>query len=582
MAPNLPSIRRSRPTMRVATALAALLLGALAVPAVADVATPEYNDDLGDGGAAVDFASVGLTHIEADPGTAADDGLLIVSALDHPDLDGARFGDGDVVTWYLDVDGDAATGDSSTGGAERAVRLTGDTGAAPSLDLLQRTGASWTVVRALAPAEVTISEKTGPVLGAVAVRLPRADVGAPRGGSVGIVAASSRGADGDRVPDAGVLPRLAVPPTPVPPAVAPAAGAATAGETSLTFAAVVDPRGLPTTFRFDYGATSALGSQTAAGDAGSGTGGVAVASTVTGLAPGTAYRYRVVATNAAGTTYGPEQAATTVIPAPGAQTGSATVLGPVSARVEGEVSTRGQAGTAWVEWGTRAGALTRRTPARAVTGDRLTVQATLRGLAGETTYHYRVVVETPAGRAAGQTLALTTHPYPQILVDLSAPLGLMPDSRLYLRSLAATVRVVDPRTRLMVPAAAALRAARMEVRCTRGCTLAATLGLGRAAVPVRAIRGGPGAFRGVASASRGAPVTVRPRVRAGRLVTAPLLPLFTDGRGHQFLFRQGAEIVVRVSGPGLTPSATKIIVSSNARKLRCSVKGGRAVQCRPS
>jgi hypothetical protein len=55
-----------------------------------------------------------------------------------------------------------------------------------------------------------------------------------------------------------------------------------------------------TTYYFQYGTTSAYGSQTAAGDAGTGTAAVPVSATVTGLQPATTYHFRLVALNAAG------------------------------------------------------------------------------------------------------------------------------------------------------------------------------------------------------------------------------------------------------------------------------------------
>jgi hypothetical protein len=85
--------------------------------------------------------------------------------------------------------------------------------------------------------------------------------------------------------------------------------------TAATLAATVDPRGHSTAFAFEYGTTNSFGLLSAVDDAGAGSGPQAVSLPLTGLAPNTTYRYRVVATNSLGTTAGTVGSFTTTGPA---------------------------------------------------------------------------------------------------------------------------------------------------------------------------------------------------------------------------------------------------------------------------
>jgi hypothetical protein len=85
-------------------------------------------------------------------------------------------------------------------------------------------------------------------------------------------------------------------------------------QTNATLSGTVDPRGEQTTYRFETGTTPAYGTSTAPGTA-AGAGPVAAA--VGGLARGTTYHFRLVATNASGTTAGADAVLTTAaVPEP--------------------------------------------------------------------------------------------------------------------------------------------------------------------------------------------------------------------------------------------------------------------------
>ncbi|HWI97270.1 MAG TPA: trypsin-like serine protease, partial [Solirubrobacterales bacterium] len=95
-------------------------------------------------------------------------------------------------------------------------------------------------------------------------------------------------------------------------------GVATAvGSTEATLNATVNPEGSPTTYQFEYGTTTSYGSKkpAVAESLGSGTTGIAASQILNGLAEGTTYHYRVVATNSEGTTNGEDKTFQTQAPA---------------------------------------------------------------------------------------------------------------------------------------------------------------------------------------------------------------------------------------------------------------------------
>jgi hypothetical protein len=75
--------------------------------------------------------------------------------------------------------------------------------------------------------------------------------------------------------------------------------------------ATIDPNGTPTTYHFEYGTTTRYGNQTPDQSAGAGTTQVPVSAAISGLAARTTYQWRLVATNAAGTTRGRNRTFTT-------------------------------------------------------------------------------------------------------------------------------------------------------------------------------------------------------------------------------------------------------------------------------
>jgi hypothetical protein len=82
-------------------------------------------------------------------------------------------------------------------------------------------------------------------------------------------------------------------------------------QTGATLTGTVNPSGQSTTYHFEYGTTTAYGTQTNPTDVGSGSTPVGVHQAIFGLTPNTTYHYRLVATSSAGTTNGTDQTFTT-------------------------------------------------------------------------------------------------------------------------------------------------------------------------------------------------------------------------------------------------------------------------------
>ena len=81
-------------------------------------------------------------------------------------------------------------------------------------------------------------------------------------------------------------------------------------ETAATLSATVDPRGLPSTYEFDLGASTSYGIQVF-GLAGQGTAAETITVSILFLEPGVTYHYRIQASNTDGTSYGADQTFTT-------------------------------------------------------------------------------------------------------------------------------------------------------------------------------------------------------------------------------------------------------------------------------
>lgn len=83
-------------------------------------------------------------------------------------------------------------------------------------------------------------------------------------------------------------------------------------DTEAALNAQINPGGLATSYHFEYGTTVAYGGVTAVKAAAAGGDPIQIGSTALGLAPGTTYHYRLVASNPQGITAGPDRTFTTL------------------------------------------------------------------------------------------------------------------------------------------------------------------------------------------------------------------------------------------------------------------------------
>ena len=192
---------------------------------------------------------------------------------------------------------------------------------------------------------------------------------------------------------------------------APSAATGSASSISLTSARLngaVTPNGQATTWYFEYGTSTSYGSRTAGQERRLGHDAVNVSSSLTRLRTATTYHYRLVATNASGTSVGADRSFSTAL-APAVRTGAAQNGASTSATLTGSVDPRGRSTTWYFEYGTSTGygSRTARRSAGSGTAVRNVVE-TISGLTAGATYHYRLVATSDAGTSRGADGAFTT------------------------------------------------------------------------------------------------------------------------------------------------------------------------------
>ncbi len=179
----------------------------------------------------------------------------------------------------------------------------------------------------------------------------------------------------------------------------------------------VNPNSSDTTYWFEYGTDTSLGTVTTFDSAGNGSGQLSVAVSLTGLTPLTKYYFRFNAQNDFGTVNGPTLSFTTTGPAspgqPTVQTTGATNIASTSVTLNGHLNPNGADTTYWFEYSEDSllGSLIGNgTPQQTLANgaDTTTVSADVSNLATHTRYFSRVVGQNRYGTVRGPIMSFTT------------------------------------------------------------------------------------------------------------------------------------------------------------------------------
>ncbi len=193
-------------------------------------------------------------------------------------------------------------------------------------------------------------------------------------------------------------------------------GASSIATTAGTLHADVNPQGVATTYAFQYGTSAAYGDQTGAHSAGSATTAQAVSLRVTGLTPGVRSHYRVIASNADGTSVGSDRSFRTALPPakPPAVLGTAPFAPDATGVTFTSLLNPGGATTTYrFQYGTST-AYGLETFGKSLAAGVVpqSVSFRINSLAPHTSYHFRLVASNRAGTTYGPDTLAQTGPFP--------------------------------------------------------------------------------------------------------------------------------------------------------------------------
>ncbi|HEX3509825.1 MAG TPA: hypothetical protein VHT27_01875 [Solirubrobacteraceae bacterium] len=187
----------------------------------------------------------------------------------------------------------------------------------------------------------------------------------------------------------------------------------------------LQPGGIETTYYIEYGPTEAYGEKTEEASAGRGDVFEGASAELEGLEPGTLYHFRLVATNAHGTTFGEDRTFETHGGKPAVTSLPATNIGYRSASLTGSVYGKYLTTDYYFEYGPTS-AYGQRTTEREARGEERPETNTkeVSGLASGTLYHYRIVATNSFyGSSYGADQTFSTYPEPAVETDAATTVG---------------------------------------------------------------------------------------------------------------------------------------------------------------
>ena len=207
---------------------------------------------------------------------------------------------------------------------------------------------------------------------------------------------------------------LQIPVPPPPPVTGPPVAITNPASLIASFSAKlngsVNPHGLTTSVYFQYGTTNSYGLTTAP-QSHTGNTSLNVSANISGLTASTTYHFRIVTTNSAGTRYGSDTTLTT-LPLTGfpiVTTKPATDVANLAATLNGLLDPHGLTTSVYFQYRTTTN-YGRTTAVQSHTGNTFrNIAANIGGLAGNTTYHFRIVATNSVGTRYGNDRTFTTQ-----------------------------------------------------------------------------------------------------------------------------------------------------------------------------
>jgi subtilisin family serine protease len=201
--------------------------------------------------------------------------------------------------------------------------------------------------------------------------------------------------------------------------------AASITQTSATLNATVNPNGRTVSdCHFDYGPSESYGSSAPCSSLpGSSASPVAVSASVAGLGANTTYHFRIVASNAGGSSHGDDETLITQPDPPTVATSAASSISQTSATLNGAVNPNGATVTdCHFDYGTSQ-SYGSSLPCASLPGSGespVAVSVAVGALSANTTYHFRIVATSSGGTEYGGDQTVSTLPGPPTVTTNAA------------------------------------------------------------------------------------------------------------------------------------------------------------------